>query len=391
MVKGVKLRLSRTLILVMGGLLLVGGSGAAALYVGRDKIFGPSYAEVNGLECTTLQEMKLKQAQHTWVRRFVFTDGGDGQARLRTAVRVAKAVQAAEKADLVQVTVLDKSGPTQRAAMRGRAIGAQVVYIPDTSKAPDPSDPTFSAFYIEGAATHGEFYGLRITPPLEDIEKIAAVLTDNADCVSPVVETEADGHGGGHDAKAKDDHGSKKSSGHGDASGHGETSGHGGSDGHGEAAPAAESAHAPEEGGHDAPAAAKDGESGKDGGGLVSSLKNMIFGGAKDVAAQENHGTGEPVHGDVQQAADHTVPSPEHTAVAPQPGFVDRIKNMIFGAPQTDVVIMQPAPAPVAPPSAQANQPVHDGIDPMKVAAPSDTPRVQEAHPSAADPAKPAH
>lgn len=368
--KGLKLRLSRTLILVMGGLLLVGGSGAAALYVGSDRLFGPSYLEINGLECTTLQEMKLKQAQHTWVRRYVFTEGGDGPARLRTAIRVAKAVQAAQKADLVQVTVLDKAGPTQRAAMRGRAIGAQVVYIPDAAKAPDPGDPVFSAFYVEGAAAHGEFYGLRITPPLEDIEKIATALTDSADCISPVVETEADPHGGGHDAKGGDGHG--KSSGKGKASGHGDAGGHGESGGHGEA-PAAENGHAPAEGEHGAEGAAKEGDHGAESGGLISSITSKIFGSKTEVAAQESHAGAGGAPADGQQAADHTAPSPEHTAVAPQPGFVDRIKGMIFGAPETGVVVVQPSPAPVAAPSpAPADHAApHDGIDPMKVAAPT--------------------
>ncbi|MFD1746849.1 hypothetical protein ACFSE1_15340 [Rhizobium helianthi] len=363
--KGLKLRLSRTLILVIGGVLLVGGSGAAALYIGSDRLLGPSYESINGLECTTLQEMKLNRDQRTWVRRYVFTSGGDGPARLRTAVRVAKAVQKSAKADLIQITVLDKSGPTQRAAMRGRAIGAQVVYIPDTSKAPDPNDPVYSAFYIEGTASNGEFFGLRISPPVEDIEKIAAELTDGADCISPVVETEESGKSGSGEHGKTSGHESKtdEKKGKGDASEQG-----GGHDspaadaGHGKAAPAE---------GHGGEAGTEDGKSE----GLVSSISTMIFGKKSEaVAAQPPH---PEAQGEEKMLADHQSPSPEHTAAAEPAGLVDRIKAMMFGKDKPEVVEKQPSPAPVgqgaAKPDAQASHDAsHDGIDPMKVAAPTD-------------------
>lgn len=379
--KGLKLRLSRTLILVLGGLLLVGGSGAAALYFGSEKLLGPPYESVNGLECTTLQEMKINREQRTWVRRYVFTEGGDGPARLRTAVRVAKAVQASAKADLIQITVLDKSGPTQRAAMRGRAIGAQVVYIPDTSKAPDPSDPIYSAFYIEGAASNGEFYGLRISPPVEDIEKIAAGLTDGADCISPVVETEGDAHGGAGE------HG--KSPGHGEKKGKGAASEHGGGHdapaadaGHGEASPA-EASH-----GEAAPAEGHGAEGAKSEG-LVSSISNMLFGKKNEAEAAQAHadethgvaGNNHDTNSESQQASDHQAPSPETTAVAEKPGLVDRIKNMMFGDSKPDVVEKR-APSPNASDTAHEVEPAHDGIDPMKVAAPTEA----QAAPDAASP-----
>lgn len=387
-VKGVKIRLSRTLIFVLGGLLLVGGSGAAALYVGADKLLGPSWEEVNGLKCTTLQEIKLKREGHSWVRRFVFAEGGDGPQRLKTAIRVAKAVQHAEKADLVQITVLDKSGPTQRAAMRGRAIGAQVIFIPDTSKAPDPADPVLSGFYLEGAASHGEYFGLKITPPLEDLEAIAAGLKDMVDCVSPVVPEVVDPHAAKPAKGAKGgkggDHGAKSD--HGAAPAHGEASGHdkpAADNGHGEKAPADGHAPAAEGAGH--------GEAAKSEGGLVSSLTNMIFGNktqAAEVAAQHSpEGQTAETAENKAAAGDHTAPSPEHTAVAEQPGFLDKIKGMIFGGDKPVVTEKPAAPAVSADGKPKADEAggqhaadkgdgkatgKGDGIDPMKVAAPTD-------------------
>ena len=147
-----KVRLSKKVVAITVGVLVIcAGSGAAAVYVGTDKLLGPSYLDVNGLECTTLQTDRIKRDKRNWIRKYVVSDKpGDGMARIRTALRVARAVQEKEKADLVQVSVLDKSGPTERAEMRGRVIGAQVVYIPDLAKAPDGAQvQTYSAYYMD--------------------------------------------------------------------------------------------------------------------------------------------------------------------------------------------------------------------------------------------------
>lgn len=384
--KGVKIRLSRTLVLVLGGVVLLGGgSGALALYIGADKLLGPSYLEINGLECTTVQLVKIKRDHRYWVRKYVVTEPGDGSARLKTALRVAKSVQAAEKADLVQVSILDKSGPTQRAGMRGRAIGAQVVYIPAPSKEAEASDPVYSAFYYDGpVAPNGEYFGLRIDPPLEDIEKLAASLTDSADCVSPVSESDAKGDGHGA-AKGKDAHGG----------------------GH-EAAPPAHGAEAGADAGHGektdehgAPPAAAGGHGGEaapepESSGLISSLKTMVFGKPEETADAkapvDAHGaTDKPT--DTADAAAHpepsVQPSPEHTAVAAEPSMFARMKTMVFGADAPKTVVEQAPPAPAAsePPQSHAAASAHDGIDPMKVAAPTDdkgsAPKSEPAAPQA--------
>lgn len=322
--KRVKLRLSRTLFAIIGGLVLIGGSGAAALFVVGDNLLGPSYQSVNGLECTTLQLVKIKRDQHYWVRKYVFTDGGDGISRLKTALRVARSVEASEKADLVQVTVLDKAGPTQRASMRGRAIGAQVVYIPDATRAPDLSDAQYSAFYVEGEPTKsGDFYGQRIDPTLESVEKIAASLTDGADCLSPIVPGEAHGsstagaHGGKPDAAS----GGHAEPAHAEAAGHGAATVE-----HGDQ-PADNAGHANE------PAEDENGDAADSG--LISYLKGMIFGPA-------------PTGGE---------------------GGHDGNEGQL-GA----VVMADPAAPPPEPDRAEGDAPHHDGIDPIKVAVPKEPP-----------------
>ncbi|MCJ9742818.1 hypothetical protein [Neorhizobium sp. SHOUNA12A] len=276
--KGLKFRFSKKLVFILMGSIVVlgGGSGAAAVLIGTDKILGPSYLEINGLECTALETVKIKRDQRYWIRKYVVSDGtGDGLARIRTALRVAKAVQEKEKADLVQVAMIDKAGPRDRAQMRGRAIGAQVVYIPDPNKAPEGADVRpYSAYYLDGAAnSNGEYYGMRIDLPLEDVETLTARLTDHADCVEPVVAAPEGEHG------ASASHGEKPKS-HGamsekPASGHGEPA----ADPHG--APA--DAHgAPAEGHGDEIAA-------KESGGFFSSITGMIFGSKAEAPAEAAH------------------------------------------------------------------------------------------------------
>ncbi|MCJ8521364.1 hypothetical protein ABID21_004449 [Pseudorhizobium tarimense] len=331
--KGFKIRLSRTFLLIIGGVtVLGGGSGAAAVYIGADKLLGPSYADINGLDCTTVETIKIKKADRYWIRKYVTTnEPGDGVARLKTALRVARKVQEAEHSDLVQVTVLDKAGPTDRASMRGRAIGAQVVYMPDVSKAPDGlAVQPLTAYYVDGMPDDtGEFWGLRIDLPQEDAEHLSAALTDTADCLDPVLEG-ADGHGssGGHGADKG--HGAEKR--HDVPSGHGETAGDGeqktDGDAHGGGAhgsePAADGHGAPAEGhGEEVPVAEHGGEEKP---GMLASLIGMVgLGGAEpaadahgDAASAGHEPTAdeplEPGHG---AEAKHTSKPAQHASAEP--------------------------------------------------------------------------
>jgi hypothetical protein len=344
-----KVRLSKKFVLILGGaLVLCGASGAAAVLIGTEKILGPSYRELNGLACTTLRTVKIRKNESTWVRKYVTSDAaGDGITRVRTALRVARAVQEKEKADLVQIAMIDKAGPTDRAGMRGRMIGAQVVYIPDLDKVPEGAAAfNYSAFYLDGAPTDkGEFYGMRIDLPLEDVEHLEAKLTDKADCIDPAGMISAGEHGGA----AKGGNDEAKLSGHGEADGDGASSGHG-------EAPAAHGHEADPAEGHGDQMAAKES------GGFLSSITGM-FSGSKDEAAGGHdapveggyaaaeadgaHDTAEPAgeehaanaetdddHGEQSAKAVeavHAKKTAEPEKPAEEQGFFDQVKGMIFG------------------------------------------------------------
>ncbi|WP_233282483.1 hypothetical protein [Agrobacterium tumefaciens] len=291
-----RMRFSRKLVMIGGGiLLLAGATGSAAVFIGSERLLGPSYAATNGLSCDAVQTVNIRKNGALWVRKFVRTSGGDGKERLKTALRVAKAVYDKQKPDLVQVSVLDANGPQLRSEMRGRAIAAQVVFIPDLAKIPEGADAhRYSAYYYDGAANaSGQFYGLRIDLPLEDTEAMAAGLSDFTDCASPVTDTE----GGGHDGKS--------TKGHGEGTGHGEGKGeaaaeHGATPaetGHGEASPETHG---------DTPSPEAHGETGTDelltstpeadGGSIfsLSYLKSLIFGkGSTTAQAAEEKQAGE--------------------------------------------------------------------------------------------------
>ncbi|MHB0954375.1 MAG: hypothetical protein ACYC10_20970 [Allorhizobium sp.] len=240
---------SRKLALILGGfLVLCGATGAGAVYIGADKLLGPSYRDTNGLECTEIKTVTIKRKDRFWIRKFVATGQGDGLARVKTALRVASAVYDAEKPDLVQVVILDNKGPKERAEMRGHAVGADVVYIADPSRVPEEHNAVFTARYVDKPANDGGlFYGEKIALPEADIEKLVARLDDKTDCIKPEgIVPEGHGAPAGHGKAAPAD-------GHGEAvpaNGHGAEApaeGHGAeaaTDGHGaETAPA-----------HDAPA-----------------------------------------------------------------------------------------------------------------------------------------
>lgn len=260
--------LSRKVVLIASGLLVIGGggTGVAAVFLGTDKILGPSYAELNGFACTEVQTVEIRRKDRFWIRKYVTTDEpADGIGRVKTALRVAKAVQEEKKADLVQVVVLDKAGPTSRALFRGRAVGADILYVPDPSRVPEAASARhLTARYIDGnAAPNGQFFGERFDMIEADIEALVAKLNDQTDCLKPEVEVpegeghgaQADGHGkadakdahgekpaDGHGEKADDGHGEKSADGHGEAKADGKAEGHGDApaDGHGEETPVAD-------------------------------------------------------------------------------------------------------------------------------------------------------
>ncbi len=180
-----KIRLPRKiLILTTGILLLSGASGALAVYVGKDALLGPSKAEISGVACQDVQTIKLEKNGQRWVRKFIKTTTVDGLIRVKTALRVAAAYSRTETADLYHVIVLDENGPVMRADMRARAIGAEAFFTPHPGTIPGMSE-SFMAHYIDGMPNDaGQFYGEKISVPIEDIKGMVTAMEDKSDCFS---------------------------------------------------------------------------------------------------------------------------------------------------------------------------------------------------------------
>ncbi len=256
-----------------------------------------------------MKTVEIQKKDRFWVRKFITTnEPGDGLTRVKTALRVAKALHDTKKADLVQVVVLDANGPKDRSGMRGRAVGADVIYVPDPSHVPEEvSARVLTARYVDGtAAANGEFFGERVDMVEDDIQALLAKLNDQTDCVKPeVVVPEGEGHGaeaGGHGEApahgAEDAHGEKPAEGHGEAEGgHGAEEGHGGDaeGGHGET-PAGEH-------GEETPVAEDGAEESK---GWMASLMGMVGLGGDEA----------PADGHAAPADGHAAPADDHGAVA---------------------------------------------------------------------------
>ncbi|MEF0940794.1 hypothetical protein [Rhizobium sp. BR 362] len=182
-------RPSRKLVAIIGGVaLLIGCSGVFALYIGKERLLGFAAASPNGLKCSDVNLVTIRKDNRFWVRKYIRTDPTDGLTRVRTALRVAKAVYDEQRPDLVQVVVLDQNGPTLRSDIRGRALGADVVYVPHPDKVADGAAeaPVTARYYNGGASAEGLFYGEQINMLPKDIDDALAALNDHSDCDDPL-------------------------------------------------------------------------------------------------------------------------------------------------------------------------------------------------------------
>jgi hypothetical protein len=186
-----KLRLSKKLLIVIAGAgVLTGASGAVAAYVGRDAILGPRPESISGVACTSVLTLRQEQDGQRWIRHYIRAKAEDGKVRVRTALRVAGALSNKEEADLYQVVLLDEAGPAQRADMRGRAIGAEVLFSREPGRISGMTAP-FQASYADGpAAANGEFYGERKVLGLDEIKGIVTAMPERSDCGDPEAEAE---------------------------------------------------------------------------------------------------------------------------------------------------------------------------------------------------------
>ncbi|AYG67385.1 MULTISPECIES: hypothetical protein [unclassified Rhizobium] len=189
-------RAHRKFVVMIGGVaFLVGSSGVLALCVGKDRLLGLASASPNGLQCMDVNLVTIRKENRFWVRKYIRTEPTDGLTRVRTALRVAKAVYQEQKPDLVQVVVLDRNGPTLRSDIRGRALGADVVYVPHSDKLADgsPEAPVTARYYDGGASNAGLFYGEQITMLPQDIDAALAGLKDYSDCDNALTADNAGG------------------------------------------------------------------------------------------------------------------------------------------------------------------------------------------------------
>lgn len=238
-----RLRLSRKLLFITLGItVLLGGSGVTALYFGGQSLLVEGGENAIGGECVDIQTMVVKTpSNHLWLRKFIRMENASGHERVRTALRIAGNLAKNNAVDLIHVSVLDTHGPTKRADMRARAIGAEVLIALKPDNLPEMKSPAMASYYEGPVSDAGRFYGDKV---VVDIDEIGSMMTamrtveEKPDCVNPAGDAEAaknDGHGktdkkDGHDKpkeghdKPANDHGEKPAEDHGEkpASDHGE-------------------------------------------------------------------------------------------------------------------------------------------------------------------------
>lgn len=183
----------KVVIIASGVVVLTGASGATAFFIGKDRILGPSAKELGGVECTdVIRVADMRKDRGPWLRKFVrVPPGTDGMTRVKTALRVAKKVQETLPADLIEIAVLDQSGPDKRAEMRGRAIGAEVILVRDAAKVPGITAPYTIQYYQGAASGTGMFYGEEATMTSAEAEELLEKMKDLNDCAPPPGKEEA--------------------------------------------------------------------------------------------------------------------------------------------------------------------------------------------------------
>ena len=169
-----------------GILLLLTASAAGAYFMGGAGFLLGRDASVYGVECRLVDSVLFDHgAGERWLRLFVAVGETDPAGRLRTALRVAESAARSERADLVLVVAVDEKGPTSRALMRDRAVGARVVYAPHPARVTGVDVP-LGASYVDADPTGaGEFYGKIEKPSLDRLEKMAAAMKQPFGCKTP--------------------------------------------------------------------------------------------------------------------------------------------------------------------------------------------------------------
>jgi hypothetical protein len=223
-IRGPKIRLSRKLLFITLGItVLLGGSGAAALYIGGKDLLGEqSQSEAGGL-CTDVQTMVLKTpTEHLWLRKYIRMENASGPERVRTALRIAGLLAKTNAVDLIHVSVLDVHGPDKRAAMRGRAIGAEVLIALKPGNLPEMKTPAMASYYEGPVNDEGRFYGDKVVVDFEEVRGMMTAMRsveEKADCTRPEAPEDKNAKKNDHGKKQKTktaDHGEKPANDHGE-------------------------------------------------------------------------------------------------------------------------------------------------------------------------------
>lgn len=199
-------RISRKLALLSGGFLLVlGATGTAALVFAPARLI-PGYAQNTIGSCRTIYQSGFRRGQENRVIAVIATEDVEPADRIRTGVRIARHLAETLKPDLVIVQVADYRGPTERAELRGAAIGTEIVHAPYPAKTQATSKP-WEIRYVDSVSTEaGYYFGSRVDMWLTEIEAVNQGIELVAGCDGDVVDekpkTVADG---GEDASAKSD------------------------------------------------------------------------------------------------------------------------------------------------------------------------------------------
>lgn len=183
-------KVSRKLALLSGGFLLVlGASGTAALMFAPASMI-PGFSSKPGGYCKTIYQSEFKRDTETRLIAVISTDDTEPLARVRTGVRIARHLAETLHPDLVIVQVADHRGPTDRANLRGEAIGAEIVHAPHPAKTLATLKP-WEARYIDTLPTEtGLYFGTRVDMRLTELEAVNHEIELVEGCDGDVVDEE---------------------------------------------------------------------------------------------------------------------------------------------------------------------------------------------------------
>ncbi|MBC7284127.1 hypothetical protein [Hoeflea sp.] len=183
-------KISRKLVLLSGGFLLVlGASGTAALVFAPASMI-PGFSNAPGGHCKTLYQSEFNRDDEKRLIAVISTDDFEPRARIRTGMRIARHLAETLHPDLVIVQVADHRGPTARTELRGEAIGAEIVHAPHPAKTLATTKP-WEARYIDALPTDfGLYFGSRVDMRLTELETVNQEIELVEGCDGDVVDEE---------------------------------------------------------------------------------------------------------------------------------------------------------------------------------------------------------